>query len=102
MPCTNWMVNLVGMAKAATRTSEGQRVGAFEAKTHLADLLRQVEEGRSFEICRRGKPIAQLVPPSKNTGHVQPSEVRNAFRSIRKRVSSRVNIRALIEAGRRM
>lgn len=89
------------MAKAATRIPEGRQVGAFEAKTHLADLLRQVEEGRSFEICRRGKPIARLVPPSKNMSHAQPSEVRDAFRSIRKRVSGRVNIRALIEAGRR-
>jgi len=101
LPCTNWLVKLVGMAKAAVRAREGQQVGAFEAKTHLADLLRQVEEGRSFEICRRGKPIARLVPPSKDTGHAQPSEVRDAFRLIRKRVPSRVNIRALIEAGRR-
>jgi prevent-host-death family protein len=90
------------MPKAAVRTREDQQVGAFEAKTHLADLLRQVEEGQSFEICRRGKPIARLVPPSKDTGHAQPSEVRDAFRLIRKRVSGRVNIRALIEAGRRM
>ena len=89
------------MAKDATRTPEGQQVGAFEAKTHLADLLRQVEEGRPFEICRRGKPIVRLVPPVKDTGHVQPSEVRDAFRSIRKRVSGRVNVRALSEAGRR-
>ena len=102
LPYTNWLVKLVDMTKAAVRTREDQQVGAFEAKTHLAELLRQVEEGRSFEICRRGKPIARLVPPSKANGHVQTSEVREAFRSVRKRVSGRVNIRALIEAGRRM
>lgn len=102
LPYTNWLGKLVDMTKAAVRTREGQQVGAFEAKTHLAELLRQVEEGRSFEICRRGKPIARLVPPSKDNGHAQPSEVRDAFRSVRKRVSGRINIRALIEAGRRM
>jgi prevent-host-death family protein len=102
LPYTNWLGKLVDMTKAAVRTREGQQVGAFEAKTHLAELLRQVEEGKSFEICRRGKPIARLVPPSKDNGHAQPSEVRDAFRSVRKRVSGRINIRALIEAGRRM
>ena len=34
------------------------RVGAFEAKTHLAELLRQTENGKSFVIHRRGKPAA--------------------------------------------
>lgn len=35
------------------------RVGAFEAKTHLAELLREAEGGKSFVIVRRGKPEAQ-------------------------------------------
>lgn len=38
-------------------------VGAFEAKTHLAELLEQVaREGRSIIITRRGVPVARLVP----------------------------------------
>ena len=89
------------MKKASAQVHEG-KVGAFEAKTHLADLLRQVESGRSFEICRRGKPIARLVPPVKDGEYQNPAEVRNAFRSIRNRVAGRINIRMLIESGRRM
>lgn len=89
------------MKKAAVRVRES-RVGAFEAKTHLADLLRQVQSGRSFEICRRGKPIARLVPPGQNGTSKKPAEVRKAFRSIREKVEGRVNIRLFIEAGRRM
>lgn len=41
----------------------GLKIGAFEAKTHLAELLRQVENGQSFDIHRRGKRVARLVPP---------------------------------------
>ncbi len=33
-------------------------VGAFEAKTHLSDLLDRVERGERFTITRHGKPVA--------------------------------------------
>jgi len=36
-------------------------VGAFEAKTKLAELLDKVESGASITITRRGKAIARLV-----------------------------------------
>lgn len=39
-----------------------REVGAFEAKTHLSELLAQVEAGETVTITRRGKPVAQLVP----------------------------------------
>jgi prevent-host-death family protein len=36
-------------------------VGAFEAKTKLAELLDKVEAGESVTITRRGKAVAKLV-----------------------------------------
>lgn len=39
-----------------------REVGAFEAKTHLSELLAQVEAGETVTITRRGKAVAQLVP----------------------------------------
>lgn len=36
-------------------------VGAFEAKTKLAELLDKVEAGETVTITRRGRPVAQLV-----------------------------------------
>ncbi|MBL9058393.1 MAG: type II toxin-antitoxin system Phd/YefM family antitoxin [Mangrovicoccus sp.] len=39
-----------------------REVGAFEAKTHLSELLADVEAGASVTITRRGKPVARLVP----------------------------------------
>lgn len=38
------------------------KVGAFEAKTYLSDLLSRVERGEQFTITRHGKPVAQLLP----------------------------------------
>ncbi len=37
-------------------------VGTLEAKTHLSELLDQVERGSRFVITKRGKPVAQLSP----------------------------------------
>jgi prevent-host-death family protein len=37
-------------------------VGAFEAKTHLAQLLEHVQLGEEVLITRHGKPVARLVP----------------------------------------
>jgi len=37
-------------------------VGAFEAKTKLAELLDKVEAGETVTITRHGKEVAKLVP----------------------------------------
>ena len=37
-------------------------VGAFEAKTKLAELLDKVEAGETVTITRHGKAVAKLVP----------------------------------------
>jgi prevent-host-death family protein len=37
-------------------------VGAFEAKTHLSNLLEEVAHGEEVLITRHGKPLARLVP----------------------------------------
>ncbi len=39
-------------------------VGAYDAKTHLAQLLDEVAAGETITITRRGVPVARLVPPS--------------------------------------
>ena len=78
-----------------------QKVSAFEAKTKLSELLRETEQGGSFIICRRGKEVARLVPPSKEEEKVDLREIISSFREIRERIHGKVSIRQLIEEGRR-
>lgn len=47
------------------------RIGVFEAKTHLSDLLEQVRRGRSFLITKRGQPVAELQPVTQPTGRLR-------------------------------
>ncbi len=42
--------------------TEKLEVGAYEAKTHLPELLRKVQTGQRFTITQRGQPVADLVP----------------------------------------
>ncbi len=37
-----------------------ETIGAFEAKTHLSELLERVERGEEFTITRHGRPVAKL------------------------------------------
>ena len=76
-------------------------VGAFEAKTRLSELLREVERGASFVIQRRGKTVARLVPPAREGQAEDLAHVLAAFRQIRQRIRGRVKVRELVEEGRR-
>jgi prevent-host-death family protein len=80
-------------------------VGAYEAKTHLAELLDRVEGGETIAITRHGKPIAKLVPGS---GGVARPDVRKAVEEMKRFREERgpilgpgLTIRDLIEEGRR-
>ena len=42
-------------------------IGAFEAKTHLSELLERVEKGEVVTITRRDRPVARLVPIESDT-----------------------------------
>jgi len=76
-------------------------VGAFEAKTHLSELLEKVERGDRVVITRRGKPVAVLVSPEEIEGR-QVAGVIEKIRELRERVRKPyVSARELRDAGRK-
>ena len=84
---------------------ESKKVGAFEAKTKLSELTRMTEQGASFVICRRGKEVARLIPPSRDDQKRDFRRLRDDFRKLRteigQRIGGKINIRELIKEGRR-
>jgi prevent-host-death family protein len=76
-------------------------VGAFEAKTHLAELLQEVSEGETVLITRRGIPLAKLVTANQPAKRDLKAVIRN-LREIRKggRLKG-TTLRELIDEGRR-
>jgi len=76
-----------------------KQVSAFDAKTHLSSLIREVEGGQSFTITRRGSPVARLEPIHDQGGDVRDLLAR--FRAVRQRIKGDINIRELIDDGRK-
>lgn len=76
-------------------------IGAYEAKTKLPELLREVQAGKRFTITNRGKAVAELGPPSTQQGFNAKTAI-EAFQAFRKAnpVSHKVNIKDLMEEGR--
>jgi len=65
-------------------------VGAFKAKTHLSDLLKQAGQGECIEITNRGVPVAVLVSPDRLQG-TPPLDV-NALSARAKSRRNRLNL----------
>ena len=78
-----------------------EKVGSYEAKTHLPRLLKRVQGGESITITRHGVPIALLVPPpGQKTFDTQ--KVLQDIRSFRQgRTLGGRTVRDMIEEGRR-
>ena len=78
--------------------------GAFDAKTHLSQILDEVERGSAVVITRHGREIAIIKP----YGEIEDSQDRvanaiQAIRTLRKKVTlgENLSIKDLIEEGRR-
>ncbi|MGA1874462.1 MAG: type II toxin-antitoxin system Phd/YefM family antitoxin [bacterium] len=76
-------------------------ISAFDAKTNLFRLLKEVEEGQIFTITRRGKPVARLIPFPEERGKMERDEILKEFDSIREKIEGEVDIKSYIQEGRR-
>lgn len=76
-------------------------IGAYEAKTRLPELLREVQAGKRFTITNRGKAVAELGPPARPPKMNAKAAI-DAFVVFRKAnpVGKKIDLRALIEEGR--
>jgi prevent-host-death family protein len=77
------------------------KVGAYEAKTHLSQLLDRVSKGESITITRHGVPLTILQPFDADIN----MDVRSAIEELLKfRNKNKLNglcVREMIEEGRR-
>ena len=77
------------------------QVGAFEAKTHLSELLEKVRQGDRVVITLRGVPVAVLVPAQEIESR-QVGEVIDRIRELRERTRKPyTSTRSLRDSGRK-
>lgn len=77
-------------------------VGAYEAKTHLSELLEKVEAGEEITITRHGAPVAKLVPVKRKATADERSEAIARIQKLGASLSLRgLKLKDLISEGRK-
>jgi prevent-host-death family protein len=76
-------------------------VSVYDAKAHFSRLIERAEAGRATEITKRGRVVARIVPAGAPRWDraVVLDEAEAFRRSVR--IKGPINIRRLIEQGRR-
>jgi len=75
-------------------------VGAFEAKTHLSELLQRVEHGEQITITKHGRVVARLIPGIEQEPDINWSEFWERADSRLVTLSHGSSIKVDIESGR--
>lgn len=76
------------------------KLGAYEAKTHLPRLLRQVESGEVVTITRNGRAVARLTRvPDASSAAARLLELRKTVSRAAR--GKKLSMRDLIAEGRR-
>ena len=74
---------------------------SYEAKTHLAELLRYAKQGEKVLITKHNTPIAVIIPPP-HAKKKSVKEVVNGLKVFRNQISLKgLKIKDLIEEGRK-
>ncbi len=76
-------------------------VGAYEAKTHLAQLLKRVGRGERFTITKHGVPVAVLLPAAASDARPVAETIAELRRFRTAHRLGRLHLRDMIEEGRR-
>lgn len=77
-------------------------VGAYEAKTHLSELLERVEAGEEITITKHGAPVAKLVPIKQGATVEERADAIQRIQKLAAGLSlGGLKVRDLINEGRR-
>ena len=75
-------------------------VGAYDAKTKLSELLKQVQAGESFLITKHHVPIARLIPSRAEDQRPLEETLQEVLRFRKGKSLRGLVLKTLIEEGR--
>jgi prevent-host-death family protein len=77
------------------------KIGSYEAKTKLPEMLRGIQAGKRYTITRNGRDIAELVPAAGTKQADAAAAVADMLALMQAhRAGAGVDLKALIEEGR--
>ena len=74
-----------------------REIQASEAKTHLPQILDEVERGETVVITRHGRAIARLVPEAERR-QAEIDEAVEGIMALRKRLKGKVTLDEMLSA----
>lgn len=77
-----------------------KKVGAYEAKTHLPELLEKVAKGEHITITRHGAPVGVLIPASPERKKPVSLVIEEIRKFRRKHKLAGISLAELISEGR--
>lgn len=78
-----------------------ERIGIYDARARLSELIERVQSGEEVVLTRHGEPVARLVPAKVARKPSRAAAV-TRIRALAKQLDIRdVDVRQLIEDGRR-
>jgi len=80
-----------------------ERIGIYDARSRLSELVSRVEAGEEVVLTRRGRAVARLVRSEEETRSKARAEAVARIRALRKRMNlqiSRAETRRAIAKGR--
>jgi len=78
-----------------------ERIGIYDARARLSELVERVEAGEEVVLTRHGRPVVRMVAASTKPEKSGAATVKR-IRALRKLLNVRgVNVRKVVEEGRR-
>ena len=80
-----------------------ERIGIYDARSRLSELVERVEAGEEVVLTRRGQPVVRMVRAEPHERNQARAEAVKRIRALRKRMNLRVTqaeIRRAIARGR--
>jgi prevent-host-death family protein len=77
-----------------------QKIGSYDAKSKLPEILRRVEKGEAFTITNRGKPVADLIPSRTNDALKTKDAINNILKAKKHHISDEI-LNELKDSGRK-
>lgn len=78
-----------------------ETIGAYEAKTHLPQLLKRVARGESITITKHGVPVATLQAPAATARRPAREVIADLQKFRKKNHLDGISIREMLDEGRR-
>jgi len=78
-----------------------ERIGIYDARSKLSELIERVQSGEEVVLTRHGEAVARLVPEKRRRKRSRAAAVARIRALARKLDIRDVDVRKLIEEGRR-